>query len=61
MQLYVKYGLSLNGFIIGANALHPKINSTPRFFGPTPHLTSSLISMLWGSPYIRQYLISSAL
>lgn len=60
LQLYVKYGLSVNGFIIGANALHPKTNSMPHFFGPTPELTSLLQDLLWNSAHMRQYLITFA-
>lgn len=57
-QLYVKYGLSVNGFIVGTNALHSKVNSTPRFFGPTPQFTTFLQDLLWAPAHMRQYIVA---
>ena len=61
LRMYVKYGLSINGFILGANAQHLKVNATPRFFGPTPEFTSFLEGLLWTPPQIKQHIISYVL
>jgi hypothetical protein len=61
MRVYRLYGISVNGFILGANMVAPSTVLHPGFFGPELKFVDVLQKMLWCPQDVQQYLLSTAL
>lgn len=60
-QQYAMYGLSINGFILGASSACPSTSKDALFFGPERQFTSFLQDLIWTPRHIQQYLVAFVL